>query len=196
MVINKGISSGLLKAPFFFQGSVSEFGVDHIDEYLTSFVVFNSPRQYFFPFFFFYVGVLFSFNFNLYISNDKSNISQMSYTNLLIFVTVKKKLKSTAIPLSIKKPRLSVQKKNKNKKQRAHVSNDLRFNIEEIQTVILSQKIVINRFNIVTSFGTDHYVDWDDTPGNSSLFPYYPNVNRFLAVRINPSSSIVTHPGH
>lgn len=78
---------------------MSEFGVDHIDEYLTSFVVFNSPRQ-FFPLFFFYVGVLFSFNFNLYISNDK--------TNLLIFVTVKKKLKSTAIPLSIKKPRLSV----------------------------------------------------------------------------------------
>lgn len=86
---------------------MSEFGVDHIDEYLTSFVVFNSPRQ-FFSLFFFYVGVLFSFNFNLYISNDKSNISQMSYTNLLIFVTVKKKLKSTAIPLSIKKPRLSV----------------------------------------------------------------------------------------
>lgn len=78
---------------------MSEFGVDHIDEYLTSFVVFNSPRQ-FFSLFFFYVGVLFSFNFNLYISNDK--------TNLLIFVTVKKKLKSTAIPLSIKKPRLSV----------------------------------------------------------------------------------------
>lgn len=196
MVINKGISSGLLKAPFFFQGSVSEFGVDHIDEYLTSFVVFNSPRQYFFPFF---SSTWVSYFRSISICTFqmiKVTFHKCHKTNLLIFVTVKKKLKSTAIPLSIKKPRLSIQKKNKNKKQRAHVSNDLRFNIEEIQTVIQTQKIVIIRFNIVTSFGTDHYVDWDDTPGNSSLFPYYPNVNRFLAVRINPSSSIVTHPGH